>query len=151
MELVVEATQPVAKALTDFRVESSEGFVQEEDAGLNSEGASESDTLTLSAGELGGVAIAHSLELDESEEFFDAIGDLGFRGSEFAWADAESEGDVFEDRHMLEEGIVLEDESDTAIADRMHSDVFAVEVDFAQPIIIGLFEAGDDPQEGGFA
>src|SRR6185436_6186681 len=57
---------------------------------------------------------------------------------------AQAEGDVLEDRHVAEEGIVLEHEADPALANVGVGCVLAVEEDGAR---VGHLEAGDDAQQ----
>ena len=62
--------------------------------------------------------------------------------------DPESEGDVLEDAHVAEQGVVLEHEPDLALAHRLGGRVLAVEVDRA---LIGRLQPGDDPEQRGLA
>lgn len=144
VDFIMEFAEPAAEFFADLGIEGTEGFIEEEDFGAGGQGAGEGDALALAAGELGGVAFFHAAELDEVEEFIDAVGD--FPGGVFA--DAEAEGDVFEDGHVLEEGVMLEDEADVAVAGGAFGGVFAFENDGT---LVGGFEAGDDAEEGGFA
>ena len=74
---VVKAAQPVAQFFAHLGIERPEGFVEEENFGLDSEGASESHALALSAGELAGKASGEIRELDGLKELLDAGADLG--------------------------------------------------------------------------
>jgi hypothetical protein len=150
VDVFLEIEEPAAEFLADFGVEGAKRFVEEEDFGLGGEGAGEGDALALAAGELVGEAVAEAGEADHFEEFVDAVGDFLFGRAVFA-ADFEAEGDVFKDVEVTEEGVVLEDEADAALAGRGVGDVLAVEVDAAAAVGIGVFEAGHDAQEGGFA
>ena len=62
--------------------------------------------------------------------------------------DPEPEGDVLEDAHVPEQGVVLEDEADLPLADRLVGRVLAVKVDRA---LIGRLQPGDDAQQRGLA
>ena len=62
--------------------------------------------------------------------------------------EAQGEGDIFIDRHMRPDGVVLENHADVAFARRQIGDIFAVDDDapggdFLQP--------GDHAHRGGFA
>ncbi len=58
----------------------------------------------------------------------------------------QAEGHVLEDRHVAEQGVVLEDEAHLPAADVVAGHVLIVEQD--RPAAgVGLFQAGDDPQQ----
>lgn len=76
-----------------------------------------------------------------------AFGDLVFTGSFLTRTDFEAEGDVLEDRHMAEEGVVLEDKADAAIAGGEESDFLFVKED-AATARVGNLEPCDDAEEG---
>ena len=60
----------------------------------------------------------------------------------------QAEGDVFEHRHVAEQRVMLEHESDTALAGAARERVLAIERHLAG---IRPVEAGDDPQQRGLA
>ena len=70
----------------------------------------------------------------------DALLDLRFRGV----ADAQAEGDVLEDGHVTEEGVMLKDETDVAITDARVGDVLVL---VEHGAAVGDLETGDDAQE----
>ena len=150
VDVFLEVEQPAAEFLADLGIERAERLVEEEDLGLGGEGAGEGDALALAAGELVGVALAEAGEADGFEELVDAVGDFLFGRAIFA-ADFEAEGNVFKDVEVAEEGVVLEDETDAALTGGGIGDVLAVEVDAAIAVGVGVFKAGDDAEEGGFA
>ena len=108
---VVQLAQPLAELGANARVEGAERLVEEQHLRLGRERAREAHALPLPARELRGVAVAEALELDEVQELVDALGDLGLR----PLAHLETEGDVLADGHVLEGGVVLEDEADVAL------------------------------------
>ena len=55
----------------------------------------------------------HPLQLDEPDQLLDALADLVARDL----ADLQAEGDVLAHGHVLEGGVVLEDEADPAVLD----------------------------------
>ena len=61
---------------------------------------------------------------------------------------AQAEGHVVEYRHVAEQRVMLEHETDVAITHVMARDVFAVEDDAA---LVRGFKPRDDAQQGGFA
>jgi hypothetical protein len=100
--------------LSELLVERRQGLVHEQDARLEDDGAGERDALALTARELVDVAGTELAELDELEHLLHAIGD-------FRLADpAQPQGiaDVAGDRHVREEGIVLEHHADVALVGR---------------------------------
>lgn len=126
-DLVVELAEPEAEFFADFGVEGAEGLVEEEDFGVDGEGAGEGDALALSAGEFVGEAIGEAWELDEIEEVLDAGVDFVLGGALVFGEGVEAEGDVLGDAHVLEQGVVLEDEADAAFAGVEVGDVLVVE------------------------
>ena len=102
--------QPLAQLGADLGVERAEGLVEQQHLRLDGERPGERHALALAARELGGVAVGEPVELDEAEQLVDARGDLGLR----ALADAQAEGDVVVHGHVLEGGVVLEDEAHAA-------------------------------------
>ena len=84
--------------------------------------------------------MAEVLELDEVQELVDALGDLRLR----PLAHLEPEGDVLPHRHVLEGGVVLEDEADVSLLRRERGRVLSREQDLA---LIGGLEPGDDPEQ----
>ena len=86
--------------------------------------------------------------LDEVEEAVDPAADLGLGRALAARAGAQAVGDVLEDGHVAEEGVVLEDEAGAALLDAEAGGVLAVEEDAAGGR--GL-EAAEDAQERGLA
>jgi hypothetical protein len=144
VDLVVEFSEPRAQFISDACVERAEGLVEEENFWPGCECSGERDALALSAGKLGGESFAVTLELDEVEEFVDAVADFVF--GEFL--DFESEGDILADIHMTKERVVLKDESDAALLGWYVGGVFAGELDGAG---IGAFETGDDAEDRAFS
>ncbi len=142
--LAADAADFAAHFDAEAGVEVREGLVQEEAAGADDEGAGEGDALLLAAGELVDAAGAEAGHLDGGEGGFDALGNFG--GGEAAFFEAE--GDVAGDGLMGPEGVALEHHAKLAAVGRELGDVFFVEEDAAG---VGLAEAGDGAEEGGFA
>src|SRR4029453_18058579 len=110
-ELIVDGTERSAKLPPDLGVERSERLIEQEDAGIAGECAGESDALPLPAGELTGIALAEAGEVDQIEERIGALLERAAAGSRAARHHIEAEGDVLRDRHVPEQGIMLEDEA----------------------------------------
>src|SRR5207237_2401766 len=67
-DAVMEGAQPFAQGDADAGVERAERLVEEQQPGLNGEGAGEGDALALTAGELRREAPLEAGELDEVEQ-----------------------------------------------------------------------------------
>ena len=114
MRLVVQPAQPLAQLGAHLRVERAERLVEQQHRRIDRERPREAHPLALAAGELRRVALREPVELDELEQLVHALRDLGLG----ALADLQAEGDVVVDRHVLERGVVLEDEADAALLRR---------------------------------
>src|SRR5690606_18422878 len=139
--------EPTPQLLAHPGIQRPERLVQEEDPRLHRKGPRERDPLPLSAGELMRVAGSETVELHQGEKLMDPTLDLGVGGSRGPRTDPEPEGDVLEDRHVPEEGVVLKDESHAALPHGAGAHLFVMEENRSAPRI-RLFEARDDPQEG---
>ena len=128
-ELAVELVEPAAQVLADARVEGAERLVEQQDAGLGGERAGEGHALALPAGELVGVALGEGRELDELEQLLDALALHGLG----LLAHGQAEGDVLADRHVPEEGVVLEDEADLALLDALVGELLVADPDPSRP------------------
>jgi hypothetical protein len=84
--------------------------------------------------------VREAVEVDELQELVDARFDLVLR----ALADREPEGDVLSHRHVLEGGVVLEDEADVAALWRRLRGVAARDQHLAA---VGCLEACNHSQE----
>ena len=117
VHLVVEAAQPGAQVLAHLGVERTEGLVEQQHLRLDRQRPGQGHALALAAGELDGVALGEPVELHQLQQLVDAGGDLRL----VPLADLQPEGDVLEHRHVLEGGVVLEDEADFALLGRLAS------------------------------
>jgi len=149
VDAFVEFAEPAAEFLADFGVERAEGFVEQEDFGLGGEGAGEGDALALAAGELVGPTVGDAGELDKVEQPVDALVNFLVAGAIRATANAEAEGNVLENGQMAKERVVLKDEADAAVTGRGVGDVLAMKEDAAIAAGVGVFQAGENAQEGG--
>ncbi len=140
VDLVVEAAQPGAQLLAHAGVERAERLVEQQHLRLDGERAGERHALALAAGELVRVALAEVREPDEVQQLLDLVGDLGLR----ALLDRQAEADVVGDAHVLEGGVVLEDEADLAALRRVVRDLLVADDHRA---VVGLLEAGDHAQQ----
>ena len=107
----------------ELGVEGAEGFVEKEDLGFAYDGAGEGDALTLAAAELGGLAIDEGFERGHLHHAVHALADLG--GRDFFHSQAE--GDVFVNREVGEEGVILKNLIHIAPVGRLESQILAVQ------------------------
>ncbi len=140
----VEALDFGAHVVAEFGVEIGERFVEEEEIGVDDDGAGEGDALLLSAGKGGRFALGEGVHFHFGEGGLDA--GLEFGGGRFA--DAEAVGDVFENGEVGPEGVVLEDEGGVALVGGDFVDAAVAETDFAG---IGFEESGEEAEDGGFS
>ena len=109
-EALVEVLDLVLHLLAQLLVERAERLVHHDQLGLEHERARDRDPLLLAARELGGAALPEARELDHVERLPDPRLDLGRRG----FAHLERERQVLVDRHVREQGVVLEHHADVA-------------------------------------
>ena len=143
-DLLVQSPKPVPEPGAHPGVERPERLVEQEHPRTGGQGARQRDALALAAGELGRQPALQPLELDEPEELVDPRPHLGLRAA----ADHQPEGDVLRDRHVAEEGVVLEDEADVPIPRRRVRRALPGEQDLAA---VRPFDARDDAEDGALA
>ena len=143
-QLIVQPPQPTAQVFPHLGVERPERFIQEQHARLRGQGAGQGHALPLAAGELRRVAPFQLFQLHQRQQLAHPRRDLGVLPA----PDAQAEGDVLEDRHVTEQGVMLEHEADVAVAGRLRGHLVVVGQDGAA---VGVFQPGDDAQERGLA
>ena len=148
MNLLVQLAQPAPQLLAHLGVERAERLVEQKNAGLDGERARERDALALTARQLRGQALAERAELHQLEQPFHARANLRLSRAGAARTCAQSERHVLEHRHVAEQRVLLEDETDIALADAARQCVLAVETHLA---LVGPVQAGDDAQQRGLA
>ncbi len=79
VNFVVQLAQPAAQFQTDFRVQRAEGFVEQQDAGLDRQRARQRDPLPLASGKLGRITAGQILQLDQPQQLVDLGANLLFR------------------------------------------------------------------------
>jgi hypothetical protein len=132
MQLVVEIAQPGPQLFPYLGVECAEWLVQQQDFGFHGQGAGEGDPLALAAGELAGIALGEPLELNKPEKLVNPVLDFLPSRPAAAFSHTESEGDVLEYVHVTEERVVLENETDPAVAYMGLADLDIMEEDGAR-------------------
>ena len=146
VDLVVQAAEPLPQLLPHAGVEGPERLVQQQHLRLDGQCPGQGHALPLAAGKLVRIAIGLDVQLHELEQIHDLRADLVLRRPPRPGPHPQAEGHVLEDRHVAEQGIVLEDETDLAAAHVAAGHVFVVELD--RPAAgVGLLQSGDDPQE----
>ena len=134
----------VLHLLAQLLVERAERLVHQHELGLEDQRAGDRDPLLLAARELGRPAVAEGVELDHLERPAHPVPDLGFG----ELPDRERKGQVLANRHVREQGIVLEHHADPALVRRHVVDRLAVQDD---PAMGRGLEAREQHQAGGLA
>ena len=130
-----------------FGVDAGEGFVEQEEAGFDDEGAGDFDAAAFSAGEHVAFRLAHLVETELVDERVHA-------GAAVVGVDGErlqNGEEVFLDGEFAEDGGLLRQVGDAEAGALVHGavgDVFAIEEDAAG---VGTDESDDDVKAGGFA
>ena len=132
--------QPVAQFLADLGVDGGKGLIQEQNLGIRCQSPGKGHALALTAGELVGITLFHARQADEVDHFQDPLPYLLFR----PLLDFQAEGDVIENGHIAEQGVVLEDEADAPLGSGNVVDPAAVDEDVAA---VGILQAGQHAQD----
>lgn len=96
---MLKAADEVAHFVAQVGIEVGERFVEEEDLGLEDEGAGKRNALLLPAREFGGAAVLVAGKLNEVEDFGGALGDVVGRVA----AHLQAEADVLADGEVGKE------------------------------------------------
>src|SRR6266545_2836168 len=123
----------------ELGIEVGQWLVHEEDRRLADDRPAERDALALAAGQLLGLAVEVTADVEDAGRFLDATLDL--RLGDLAQLEAERE--VVPDRHMRVERIALEDHRDVAILGRYVVDDALADLQVAAR---DLLQAGNHPQ-----
>ena len=127
---------------TQFAVERTQRFVEQQHARSVHQRACHRDTLLLAARHLARFALGEFAHLHHVERFGHAGGDLALRHTPLAQA----VGHVLGNRHVREQRVGLEHGVHIALVRRYALHIVAADADEA---FIGLFEAGEHAQRGG--
>ena len=144
VHFIVEVAQPGTQFLAHLGIEGAEGFIQQQNPGLDGKGAGQGYPLALATGELGGETAAIALQLNQIEKFIDAA----FNGVPLPAAQLQAEGHVLAHGAVLEQGKVLEDKPHLAVLDGALGGLFAGNPDAAA---VAALQTGDQAQQGAFA
>ena len=140
-ELPLQLLEEELHLLAQLQVERTERLVEEENGRTVDDRARERDALPLAARELGGLALTDAWEADAIEHFARADAPLVARHP----FHPQPVLDVLRDRHVGEQGVVLEDRVDVPLCGRNVRDVDALQFDGSR---VRALEAGDDAQRG---
>ncbi len=141
----MQPPQPAAQFPADVGVEGAEGLVEQQNPRFDGERAGQRPALALAAGQLRGHPVAEALELHQGQQRGHALADGRPRRPVAAAADTQTEGDVLEDAHVAEEGVVLEDEADPPRARLLPRHVLAADPDAAR---VGPGQSRQQAQQG---
>ncbi len=145
-EPLMQAAHPAPHILAHERIERAEGLVEQEKPRLDRQRPGQCDALALAARDLLRVALLELRDLHERQKLAHAPRDL--RGGRPFAPDAQAEGDVLEDAHVLEQRVVLEHDADAPLARRQRRDVVAADQHGAR---IRPLEPGEHAEQRGLA
>ena len=143
-DLALDALELQLHGLAQLQVEGAQGLVEEQGAGVVDQGPGQGHPLLLATAKLARACARRSRPAARPRALADPA--LGSRPCRPCAAGAE--GDVVGDRHVREQGVVLEDRVHVAPVGRDLGDVLALEADLPRR---RLLEAGDHAQGGGLA
>ncbi len=143
-QLLLEPSDLRAHLDPDLGVEVRERLVEEQDVGVEHEGAGQGHPLLLAARELAGVARLEAREVDLGE----ALAQAALHLSSAELFQLEPIRDIARHRHMGPERVVLEDHADIPLVGGEAADHPVPEADLPR---VGLVESGQEPQQGGLA
>ncbi len=144
MQFIMQAPQPAPQFLAHGGIERAKRLVKQQHPWLHRQSARQRDPLALSARQLRRIAISQPVQLYKCEQLLYFVAYLLLAGAALAWPHAQAKGDVLEHAHVLEQGIVLEHETNLAFAYLASGGIGAIQKDQAA---IGRFQARDDAQQ----
>jgi hypothetical protein len=144
VEVALEIPQESAQVAPEGGIEMGEGFVKEDESGLEDEGATDGGACGFAAGECGGEVMEARAEVEAVRH------DLGAGATFVAVHALEAEGkfELFDQGQVGKEPGRLGDPATGTFLGRKSGDVGVVEED---PSGIGEFEARDEAEGGGLA
>jgi hypothetical protein len=128
----------------ELRVEVAQGLLEEEDAGVADDGASQRHSLTLSARQLARLTVQKALDLEQARHLRHARLALGPRHP----AHPQVIADVVTRREVRKDRVVLEDHGDVPMLGRHLRHPLGVKVDVSPRRHL---EPRDHPERGGLA
>jgi hypothetical protein len=143
-QLALHLADGPAQLLANLRVQRAERLVQQKYFGFMGERASDRYPLLLPAGQLCGQALIHALEGHEAKKLLPPLATLAGLHT----PDSQCEFDVFTDRHVTEERVVLEHQPHAAAASSYVGDVTTMKGD---PAVVDSRETRDGAQQRALA
>ena len=125
-------------------VQVGQRLVHQEHLGFTHDGAAQGDTLALTAGQRGRLAVQQRFNAQDGGSFLDATVDVSLGH----FAQLQAEGHVVVNRHMRIQGVALEHHRDIAILRGNMVDQLVVDVQFT---LGDILQTGDHAQGGGLA
>ena len=110
-DLMNHLLQPAPQLLTDLGVDRGERLVQKQEPRFRSQSSGKGNPLPLSPGQLVRITLLQAVQAGERNQFLHASAHLVLR--RFLYIQAE--GDIVLHRHIAEEGVILEHETDSAV------------------------------------
>ena len=146
---LVKFPEPTAEVFAHLGIQSAERLVEQQHFRLDGQRSRKGHPLALAAGELGGKPFFEPVELDGCEKLLDAGADRRFRRPLLPRQNPQREGDVFEDIHMREESVGLENEACLAFVGGELRDIAVLEQH--RSLRLRKFQPGDHAEQGGFS
>ena len=144
IDFIVQSAQPAAQFFAHFRIQCTEGLIEQQHLRLDGQRARERDTLPLTTGKLMRVAIRQPVELNELQQLMHASADFFLGGTQCTRPHTQPECDVFKNAHMSEQRVMLEYKPHLAFLHTGVGGVFVVEKDAPA---VGLLQTGDHAQQ----
>ncbi len=146
-QLFMQLTQPATQLFTHLRIQRAKRFIKQQNLRFYSQRARQRHALFLAAGKLCRITICQMSKLHHLQQFchfrFDGCGIRALA----TWQHRQAKSDIVEHRHMTEQRVMLEHETDLAIARVQAADVGAVEANMPAGLML---QPGDNAQQRGF-
>lgn len=123
MNFFVKAAQPNPELLTHERIESPKGLIEKEDLGFDDKSTGKCHALPLASGQLARITPSEVFQPHQVEYLLDSKRDLFFR----PLANLETKRDIFPNRHMAKQRVVLEAKTDPSIPGGLPRHILAVD------------------------
>jgi hypothetical protein len=139
-DAIMNFLEPCPKFFAQSCVEGPERFVEKQKPRLWSEGACEGNALPLTTRELCRHPMAETAQAHQVEK----LAGGGFARSFLDASHSQTKSDIFKDRHVPKESVVLENESDFSLLHGDLGDVFVIDEDRTP---VRSFKTRDEPED----
>ncbi|CAH0206323.1 hypothetical protein SRABI106_01646 [Rahnella aquatilis] len=146
-QFFMQLTQPAAQLFTHLCVQRAKRFIQQQNLRFNRQRTGQRHTLFLTAGKLCRITVCQMAKLHHLQQFSDFLFDGFSIRTLTARQHRQAKRDVVEHRHMAEQRIMLENETDLTITGMQARHVFTVKTQVSGALI---FQVGDNTQQRGF-